>query len=285
MGTTKVKIIDLSSENQEVKTSRKHAAKIKPQLETKEEVTSVTATETAPESPEPKKEKKAVKAKKSISLRHSGKKYKLAKDKIEKDKIYSPKEAFKLLAEVSYTKFDPTVEVHLNVDEKNLRGHVNFPHPIGPKKEKRFLVFAEKYKSENKNVIIASDDSVRDIEEGRLKPARDFDVVIATVPYMPKLVKIAKILGPSGMMPNPKNGTITNNPQSIIEDKGSDAIEFRSDPIAPIVHIKIGKLSSKEIKIKDNLKAIIDSIGPSKIKKATIKTSMSPGIQIDIAQI
>lgn len=285
MGTTRVKVVDLSSEETEVKTSRKHAAKIKPQTETKEENPSAALAETPVESTESKKEKAVVKIKKSTSLRHSGKKYKQAYEKIEKNKLYSSNEAIKLLEKISYTKFDPTVEVHLNVSEKNLRGSVNFPHSIGPKKEKFFLVFSDKFKSENKNVILGSEETIKEIEEGKLKPAKDFNMVIASPAFMPKLVKIAKILGPAGMMPNPKNGTITNNPRSLIEGKESSAYEFRSDPLAPVIHIKLGKLSSKELKIKENLKALVTAIGPSKIKKTSLKTTMSPAIKIDSSQI
>lgn len=286
MGTTRVKVVDLSSEQAEVKTSKKHAAKIKPQVETKEETAKETQVKSAPETVEPQKEKSAVpRTIKSNSLRHSGKKYKSAAEKIEKDKVYSQDEAIRLLMEISLTKFDPTVEVHLNVNEKNLRGQVNFPHPIGPKKARRFLVFAPNFETDNKNVIIATENSISEIAEGKLKPVKDFDVVIASASSMPKLVKIAKILGPSGLMPNPKNGTITNNPQGLIEEKVSDAFEFRSDPTAPIIHVKLGKLSFQETKINDNLKALITAVGPAKIKKATLKTTMSPGIRIDVAQI
>lgn len=285
MGTTRIKVLDLSSDTAEVKTSRKHAAKVKPRIETEDTAAIAIPEESAPEDVKPEKEKQtAQKTRKSNSLRHNSKKYKSASEKIEKDKVYTPEEALKLLEEISYTKFDPTVEVHLNVSEKNLRGQVNFPHPIGPKKEKRFLVFADKFKSDNKNVIIASDSTAKDIEEGRLKPIRDFDVVIASASYMPKLVSIAKILGPAGMMPNPKNGTITNNPQDLVDAKVSDAYEFRSDPTAPIIHVKLGKMSLKESKIKDNLTALITAVGLAKIKKATLKTTMSPGIRIDFAQ-
>ncbi len=286
MGTTRIKVLDLSSDKVEVKTSRKHAAKIKPQVETEDTVSKSVSEESAEENvQEPKKKRESKKREKLKNLRHAGKKYKTATERIEKDKVYSQAEALKLLEETSFTKFDPTVEIYLNVNEKNLRGQVNFPHPIGPKKEKKYLVFANNFKTENKNVIMATDDTIEEILDGKLKPVKDFDVVIASASFMPNLVKIAKILGPSGMMPNPKNGTITNNPQSIFEGKVSDSFEFRSDPTAPIIHIKLGKLSSKEAKIKANLNALITAVGSTKIKKAIIKTTMSPGIRIDVAQI
>lgn len=284
MGTTRVKLVDLSSDKAGVKTSRKHAAKIKPQIEEikadqKPDAVEVIAdnlpAETAP--------KTAKIAKKQTSKKHHlSRNYQQASLKIDKTKTYPAEEAIKILKETSFTKFDPTVEVHLNVIEKNLHGQVSFPHSIGPKKQKRYLVFSNKFKSANKNIITADEESVSLIEKGKLKPGRDFDVVIASPAFMPSLIKIAKVLGPSGMMPNPKNGTITDNPQSFIESKDSNADEFRSDPQAPIIHTKLGKLSASDTQIKDNLKALVVAVGPSKIRKATISATMSPGIKIDI---
>lgn len=286
MGTTRVKLVDLSSNKPEVKTSRKHAAKIKPQVEKTEvpqtpdtvEKLEKSLTETAP--------KTAPSVKKHNRQTHRlSRNYQQASLKIDKAKTYPAEEAIKILKETSFTKFDPTVEVHLNVIEKNLHGQVNFPHSIGPKKQKRYLVFSNKFKSVNENVLAADEESISQIEKGKLKPGRDFDVVIASPAFMPNLIKIAKILGPSGMMPNPKNGTITDNPQGLIESRDSNADEFRSDPTAPIIHAKLGKLSARDNQIKENLKALVVAVDPSKIKKAAISATMSPGINIDILSL
>lgn len=287
MGTTRVKLVDLSSDKAEVKTSRKHAAKIKPQVEdskTPQETAAVensaenlptkTAPITAPSAKKPKKH-----------TYHLGKNYQQASLKIDKSKTYPAEDAIKILKDVSFTKFDPTVEVHLNVTEKNLHGQVNFPHLIGPKKQKRYLVFSNKFKSDNKNVLTADEESISLIEKGELKPGRDFDVVIASPALMPNLIKVAKVLGPSGMIPNPKNGTITDNPQELIDSRDPNADEFRSDPQAPIIHSKLGKLSANDTQIKDNLKALIAAIGPSKIRRTTISATMSPGIKIDVLSL
>lgn len=288
MGTTRVKIVDLSSEKTEVKASRKHAAKIKPQIdkhEAEENLQKVESVQTAKEETSSPRSARHKASKNNTRKHHQGANYQKALKAIDIGKTYSAEEAYKILAETSFTKFDPTVEIHINVSEKNLRGRVNFPHSIGPKKEKRFLIFANKFKSDNKNITVASQETVKDIEEGRLKPVKDFDFVIAAAEFMPQLVKIAKILGPAGMMPNPKNGTVTNNPQSLIEGKDSDAYEFRSDPLAPVIHAKLGKLSSKEAAIKENLKALISAVGSSKIKKAILTTSMGPGVKLDVSSL
>ncbi len=290
MGTTKVKIIDLSSEQQEVKASRKHAQKVKPEASVENpqaaEANLPAGQEEAAAEEKVQTPKSAVKKTKSAAKhnRHNGAKYKDAISKVEKDKKYTPTEALDLLEKTSYTKFDPTVEVHINVTQKNLRGSVTLPHPIGEKKEKKYLVFTEKKGLEGKNVILADDSTIDNIVTGRLKPNRDFNAVVASAKFMPQLAKVAKVLGPAGMMPNPKSGTITEDPTSLLGGGASDAYEFRSDPTAPIIHTKLGKLSEKD-KVEENLKALILAIGPSKVKKATVKSTMSPGIKLDFSTI
>lgn len=320
MGTTKVKVIDLSSDTPEVKTSRKSAArlakssagleakrgKLRPSINTEEKpaekavktrpsiVTNEGAVESAEkiEAPEKKmgaKERakaEAISGPAPVKTRPHGAKYKKAAEEIEKDKSYSAKDALALLKKTSFTKFDPTVEIHVNVTTKNIRGTVNFPHAIGPKKEKRHLVFSDKLKnSDNKNIILATDTTIDDIVAGKLKPGRDFDNVIAAAKFMPQLTKVARVLGPAGMMPNPKNGTISENPEETVGAGATDAIEFRSDPMAPIVHTKIGKLSSKPEELEENLKAIITAIGAAKVKKAVLTSTMSPAIKLDVTTV
>lgn len=305
MGTTKVKIIDLSSDEPEVKASRKAASKMRPSINTEEKTTEKVSKQRTPIATEDEKgitegtevketteRKLGTKEKAKLAaaepavakVKPHGAKYKKALEVVEKDTMYSAKEGIALLTKTSFTKFDPTVEVHINVTQKNIRGSVNFPHPIGPKKEKKYLVFAEKLKStELKNVIIASDTAIDEIVSGKLKPGRDFNAVIASPKFMPLLTKAARVLGPAGMMPNPKNGTITDDPEKLIGEGASDSYEFRSDPTAPIVHTKLGKLSAKPEALEENLKALVTAIGSAKIKKATLKSTMSPAIRLDIS--
>jgi large subunit ribosomal protein L1 len=299
MGTTRIKVIDLSSDEKEVKTSRKHAEKLassakkeapKPDAsqKTEQETEKAPVEETIAQNQELAKptqpkapKKKAATAK--ASHRHQGKKYKEAVKLVDKNTAYPPKEAVALLHKVSLTKFDPTVELHLNVVDKNIKGKVNFPHAIqAAKKERRHLVFSEKKIADVKNVIWADESTIGEIESGKLKPGRNFDVVITTPKFMPHLAKVAKILGPRGMMPNPKNGTITDDPTKILSGETDSAYEYRTDPTAPVLHTKIGKLSYKDEALVENLKALVLSVGPAKIKKATLSSSMSPSITIDI---
>ena len=321
MGTTRIKVIDLSSDEKEIKTSRKHAEKLtgaaklkeparnashsdaggekkpkkeprgKEDKEGKEERTTQAATEkiSAPTQPSEPSEpsqpaKPSASGKKHTSLHHKGHKYLAAKQKIENGKQYPAKEAIALLSETSTVKFDPTVELHLNVVDKSIKGSVNFPHPFAVKsKEKKYLIFAEKKEEvDGKKIIWGDEKTIGDIESGQLKPGRDFDAVISTPKFMPGLAKIAKILGPAGLMPNPKNKTVTEDIAQALKTK-DEGFALKCEQQAPIIHTKVGKLSAKSEELEENLKALIFAIGPSKIKRATLTSTMGPGIKLDIA--
>lgn len=299
MGTTRIKVIDLSGQQQEIKTSRKHAEKLtgaaklkrdkkEPKIEKAITEGTKKATESTelvpPVSPVPSAPKTATQP------RHQGKKYQTAAKLLDSSKVYPASEAFALLAKTSYTKFDPTVEIHLNVSDRNLRGSVNFPHSVGPKRPKRYLVFGDKglkqQATSDKRVILGDEKTIEEIAAGKLKPNRDFEAVITSPKYMPSLARVAKILGPAGLMPSPKNGTISQNPQEFIaKDQKVGGVHYQTDPTAPIIHTKIGKLSTKPEALSENLKALIAAIGPTKIKKAVIKTTMSPGIKLNLSSI
>lgn len=307
MGTTRVKVIDLSSQNTEVKTARKHAEKLSglenPKKKTKtpkpEEVQALEPTETnlveesaqTPEetTPELPKEEKSSKPKPKVQTKnsqHKGSKYQKAKGLIE-EKNYPAKEAFELLTKISYTKFDPTIEAYVHVSDKNVKGTVAMPFKKDQVKEKKYLIFTDKRLTINdKQIIWADEKTAEDIESGKLKPGKDFDTVITTPKFMPALAKIAKILGPKGLMPNPKNGTITENIERLLESSAEPTgTSFRADPIGLVIPMTIGKLSQKQEELNSNLKALTTAIGLSKIKKVSIKSTMSPQIRLDIATI
>lgn len=308
MGTTRIKVIDLSSEKQEIKTSRKHAEKLSGLAALKKEKqkparpaepaataaggrATTEITEIKTEDTE-KKSVSSVAARKSApsrtpKLHPRGVKYLAVSRLVEKDKAYPAKEAIDLLGKISFTKFDPSVEAHLNVVAKNIQGSINFPHPVATPKEKKYLIFTDQKPAAaiQKQIIWGDEKTIADIENGKLKPGKNFDTVLATSKFMPSLAKIAKILGPRQMMPNPKNGTIIDNVEKALEI-GSEALyEYKSDPSAPIIHTKIGKLSEKPEYLKENLKALITAIGQAKIKKVVIKSTMSPAIKVDISTL
>jgi large subunit ribosomal protein L1 len=217
---------------------------------------------------EPKKEVK----KKAKKARKRGKNYLLAKKEIEKihvDKskpmIFSLEEAVSLLKKISYAKFDETVEIHIKTSKKGLRGDVDLPHSTGKKIRVKIV-----------------DDTVLDnIEEGKI----DFDVLITHPSFMPKIAKLAKILGPKGLMPNPKAGTISENPEETVKKYEKGVIKWKTEPKYPLIHQIVGKISYDEKKIIENIKSFINSIGKNQIMDLYIKSSMSPSIKINIDEV
>ncbi|KKU78514.1 MAG: 50S ribosomal protein L1, partial [Candidatus Amesbacteria bacterium GW2011_GWA2_47_70] len=173
----------------------------------------------------------------------------------------------KLLRDVSLTKFDATVELHLVLKEKGLSKEIELPHPTG---------FARR-------VAIADDATMAKIAAGKI----DFDVLLASPADMPKLVKYAKVLGPRGLMPNPKNGTIVDNPAATAKKlAGSNTISVKTEKDAPLIHTVVGKLSMTDVQLIDNTSVILNSLFPkesiSQISKAVLKSTMSPAIKLAV---
>jgi len=226
-------------------------------------------------------------------VKKASKKYVEASSKVDKNALYSIEEAIKLVKETSITKFDGTVEVaiKLNVDPKKadqqLRGSLVLPNGTG--KTKRILVIAKGAAAEAAKK--AGADFVGDtdmIEKIQKENWFDYDVIIATPEMMPELGKIGKVLGPKGLMPNPKTGTVTPNPVKTIEDIQKGMVEFRTDSYGNI-HTIIGKVSFDDNKLAENLTYTINAI--TKLKPATVKgkfitnisiaSTMGPGIRLD----
>ena len=221
-----------------------------------------------------------------------GKKYVEALNKIEKGKAYTKEEAVKLVKETSISKFDATVEVavRLNLDTKKadqqLRGAIVLPHGTG--KTKRVLVVA---KGENATKAKeAGADFVGDmdiLEKIEKENWFDFDVMIATPDMMPLLGKLGKVLGPKGLMPNPKTGTVTTDVVKAVNDVKAGRVEYRTDSFGNI-HGIIGKASFDEKQLSENLDAFMATIIKAKpatvkgdyIKNIAITTTMGPGIKI-----
>ena len=225
-------------------------------------------------------------------MKQRGKKYVAACEKIEKNKAYSKEEAVKLAKETSVSKFDSTVEVavRLNLDTKKadqqLRGAIVLPHGTG--KTKKVLVIA---KGENATKAKeAGADYVGDVDMlGKIEKENwfDFDVMIATPDMMPLLGKLGKVLGPKGLMPNPKTGTVTMDVTKAVNEVKAGRVEYRTDSFGN-VHGIIGKSSFTEEQLLENLNAFMATI--LKVKPATVKgdyvkniaitTTMGPGIRI-----
>jgi large subunit ribosomal protein L1 len=221
-----------------------------------------------------------------------GKRYRAARESIDRETAYSPLEAVRLLKQVEGAKFDETVEVHfrlgLNVRhaDQQLRGTLMLPHGIG--KDVRVAVFAEGEKAREAEEagadVVGSADLAARIEEGFL----DFDVAIATPDQMGVVGKLGRVLGPRGLMPNPKTGTVTFDVAKAVSDAKAGKLEYRTDR-GGNVHVPIGKKSFDERALLENYATLVEEIVRAKpsaakgryIRQITLTTTMGPGIHVD----
>jgi large subunit ribosomal protein L1 len=222
-----------------------------------------------------------------------GKKYRAAAGKVEQ-KPYQLDEAFALLKQIAYAKFNETVELSmlLGVDPKHadqmVRGTTLLPHGTG--QTKRVLVIAQGDKQKEAQEagadFIGGDDMVEKIQGGWI----DYDAVIATPDMMRSVGKLGKVLGPRGLMPNPKTGTVTFDVARAIQEIKAGKVEFRVDKTA-IIHVPVGKISFSADQLKDNASAIINAVRKAKpaaakgkyVRSIYISSTMSPSVQIDTA--
>jgi large subunit ribosomal protein L1 len=218
--------------------------------------------------------------------------YRKAAELIDADRVYSPLEASKLVKQTVTTKFDPTVEVaiRLGVDPRKadqmVRGTVSLPHGTG--KTARVVVFATGDKAAEAEAagadVVGSDDLIERVQGGYV----DFEAAIATPDLMGKVGKIARILGPRGLMPNPKTGTVTNDVAKAVADIKGGKINYRVDKQGNL-HLVIGKASFSEQQLVENYAAALDEVVRAKpsaakgkyLRKITFTTTMGPGIQVD----
>jgi large subunit ribosomal protein L1 len=225
-------------------------------------------------------------------MAHHGKKYREARTAIDREKLYSPAEAVQLLKSFETSKFDETVEVHfhlgLNVRhaEQQLRGTISLPHGTG--REQRVAVFAEGEKAKEAEEagadVVGAADLAKRVEDG----FTDFDVAIATPDLMGQVGRLGRVLGPRGLMPNPKTGTVTFDVGKAVREAKAGKQEYRTDRGAN-VHVALGKRSFDERSLIENYAALVDEIMRAKpaaakgryIKQVTLATTMSPGIKID----
>jgi len=221
-----------------------------------------------------------------------GKRYREQYTKVDREQVYSPAEAIRVLKETRSAKFDETVEAHvrtgLNVRhaDQQLRSTISFPNGLG--KEQKVAVFAKGDKAKEAEDagadIVGAEDLAEKIEGG----FDDFDVAIATPDMMPVVGKLGRGLGPQGKMPNPKVGTVTQDVRTAVEQAKAGRLEYRTDRTG-IVHLPIGKASFDERKLLENYAALIDELVRAKpavakgryLRTITLSTTMGPGIKVD----
>ncbi|MEJ7786451.1 MAG: 50S ribosomal protein L1 [Solirubrobacteraceae bacterium] len=221
-----------------------------------------------------------------------GKKYLASLERVDRHHDYEPAEAIALVKNTKPSNFDESVELHirtgLNVRhaDEQLRGTIALPNGLG--KTVKIVVFAKGDKAREAEEagadVVGADDLAKQIEEG----FDDFDIAIATPDMMPVVGRLGRVLGPSGKMPNPKVGTVTNDVAKAVEESKAGKIEYRTDRTA-IVHLNIGKSSFEERALLENYAAVIDEIIKARpaaakgryIRSITVATTMGPGIKID----
>ena len=223
-----------------------------------------------------------------------GKLYREAAAKIDRENLYTPAEAVKLVKDSAHKKFDETVEVHfrLGVDtrkaDQNIRGSISLPHGTG--KSVRVAVFAEGEKAREAEEagadVIGSDELVAQIQAGEI----NFDAAIATPPMMAKVGRIGKILGPRGLMPNPKLGTVTMDVAKMVGELKAGRVEYRADRYG-ICHVPMGRVSFDDQKLIENYAALYTEILRVKpasakgkyVKSISMSSTMGPGVKVDPA--
>lgn len=227
-----------------------------------------------------------------------GKKYRAVAEKINPQQAYSPQEALELVKETSFTNFDATVEVHmrLGVDprhaDQQVRDVVVLPHGLG--KTIRVLVFAQGEgaaiaREAGADYVVDDDETIAKIQAGWT----DFDIAIATQEMMGKVGRLGKVLGPRGLMPSPKTGTVVMPADipRVVKEAKAGRVEFRVDKTANL-HVPIGKVSFESGKLYDNMAALIEAVRKAKpaatkgtyIKRVTLTSTMGPGIKVDPIQ-
>ncbi|MEI6532518.1 MAG: hypothetical protein WCO06_01620 [Candidatus Roizmanbacteria bacterium] len=264
MGKIRTRIIGLEDIEKAQKDDQKKRSAEK-KAEKSEEVDVESEVETKVKA---KKSKSETQKSEETSLQKKkivGKKHKASLKKVDLKNIYTLKDSLEILKKIKWADFDESVELHINVDETGIKGEVEMPHTTG----------------KSVRVKIVDDVTLENIEKGII----DFDVLIAHPSYMAKLAKFAKVLGPKGLMPNPKAGTVSPTPEAVAEKFTKGTIRWRSEPKFPLVHLMVGKISHEPSNIVENAVAIIKSVGKAHTQSVFIKTTMSPGLKVDLQTI
>jgi len=191
-----------------------------------------------------------------------GKKYQAAKKKIDVTKYYPLKEAVKLVKETSFSKFDGKVEAHVTVIDVGNVGEITFPH----------------LETVGKTVVVLNDTILAEIKDGKV----NFDILIATPSTMPKLLPFAKTLGPKGLMPNPKNGTLTDDTEAAVKKLSVAKTTVKTEKKSPVIHIIVGKVSQPTEELVANIDELIKVVKSNKIKKLALCATMGPCVKVEV---
>lgn len=273
MGKVKVRIVGDEAAEQEQKNEQKQKNEAKKarglNMGGGQRINSVgpTEEEIMAENPTQEVSKEEGKSKKARGNKNKvkeakvkSKRYTESATHVAKSTTYPLQKGIEILRKFKKSNFDETVELHINVKEKGISGAVSLPHGTGKKLK----------------IVIADESIIEAVEKGKI----DFDILVATPQLMPQLARVARILGPKGLMPNPKNGTISDKPEEVVKKLAGGQVTYKTEPIAPIIHQAVGKLSFEDKQITENISTLIASIGPTKINSVVLKSTMSPAIKL-----
>ena len=255
MGKIRTRILGLADIEKQQKEEQK--------VRSSEKVTSAESVEVVtPEKTKVKKENEAKVAKVNVSKKVRGKKYIQAKKAMGDKKKMKLLEAVELLKKAKYASFDESVDLHMNVEKTGLRGEVELPHSTG----------------KTVRVAIVNDTVLEQLANGKI----EFDVLITHPSFMSKIARFAKVLGPKGLMPNPKAGTVSTTPEEVAQKFMKGTLRWKTEPKFPLIHQMIGKLSFDSKKLTENAQAFINAVGKEQIKRMVITSSMGPSVEIEI---
>ena len=290
MGKTKIALIDDAALKEEVSSKKKvkvskeaksEVAEASSAVESAQQIPSEQESESADQSAKPEDEqaaKQPKKAQKPGKSKPRSKKYQELTKDLDRSKTYPLTEAVDLAKKLSYSKFNGTLEAHINTAASGIRGLVSLPFASG--KKLTILAFG-KGAEESGADIFGTDELIEEINGGKV----NFDLVVTTPDWMPKLAKAAKVLGPRGLMPNPKNSTITSDLKKTVESFQSGKTEYKTEPKANVIHLGLGKIEQPTEELSANIKTLLQTIGKTRVKKVTLSPTMGPSVKVDLASV
>jgi large subunit ribosomal protein L1 len=228
-------------------------------------------TEGTPQTQSESKKQKNMVKKSSGKTKVRSPRYVTSRKLSDKNKLYPISEALDMLSSMQKAKFDETIELHINTNDK-VNGNVVLPNGTG--KQTRIAILAPASDPAGAEKLL------KDIEAGKIS----FDILVATPDAMPKLAKVARVLGPKGLMPNPKNGTITPRPEEVAKKYEGGQMNFKTEAKANIVHVTVGKISFGKEKLTANIQTLLAAMDSSKIKNVYIKSTMSPSLKVNLSK-
>lgn len=221
-------------------------------------------------------------SKKPAKSKPRGKKYQEVAKELDKSKAYPLTEAVDMVKKMSYAKFNGSLDAHIVTAQTGIRGFISLPYASG--KKLRILAFGKGAETSGAD-FVGSDETIETISKGKI----DFDILITTPEWMAKLARVAKNLGPKGLMPNPKSGTIvdssTDGLKKAVESFQAGKTEYATESKAPLIHLKLGQLNQPTEELAANIKTLYTAIGKSRIKKISLSPTMGPAVKVELSSI